>query len=102
MADKISITLPDGSTRELAAGSTTGDVATAIGPRLAKSAVAGHIDGQLVDLATPVDNGAHVDIVPADTPEGRHILRHSTAHVMAQAVCDLWPGAHYAIGPAIE
>ena len=102
MADQIEITLPDASTRTLAAGSTAADVAAAIGPRLAKSAVAAHVGGQLVDLATPVEDGDHVAIVPADTPDGRHILRHSTAHVLAQAVCDLWPGARYAIGPAIE
>ncbi len=102
MADHIEITLPDGSTRELAAGATAADVAAAIGPKLSKSAVAAHVEGRLVDLSTPVDDGNHVSIVPADTPDGRHILRHSTAHVLAQAVCDLWPGARYAIGPAIE
>jgi threonyl-tRNA synthetase len=102
MADQIVITLPDESTRTMPAGATAVDVAAAIGPRLAKSAVAARVDGRLVDLATPLEDGARVAIVPADTPDGRHILRHSTAHVLAQAVCDLWPGARYAIGPAIE
>jgi threonyl-tRNA synthetase len=102
MADQIVITLPDESTRTMPAGATAADVAAAIGPRLAKSAVAARVDGRLVDLDIPVEDGARVAIVPADTPDGRHVLRHSTAHVLAQAVYDLWPGAHYAIGPAIE
>ena len=73
-----------------------------IGRGLAKAAVAATVDGAEVDLATPLPDGATVAIVTADTDEGRYVLRHSTAHVMAQAVCDLFPGAKYAIGPPIE
>ncbi|MEA3076393.1 MAG: threonyl-tRNA synthetase [Actinomycetota bacterium] len=102
MSDVISIRLPDGSSKELAAGATTGDLAAAIGPGLAKAAIAGKVDGVEVDLTTPLADGAEVAVITANTPEGRHILRHSTAHVMAQAVTQLWPGAKFAIGPPIE
>jgi threonyl-tRNA synthetase len=102
MTDDIEISLPDGSTRSLAAGSTAGDLAAAIGPRLSKAAVAAVVDGREVDLARALRSGDTVSIVTADTPDGREVLRHSTAHVLAQAVLDLWPGAHFAIGPAVE
>ncbi|MDQ1401850.1 MAG: threonyl-tRNA synthetase [Actinomycetota bacterium] len=102
MADQITINLPDGSSRELSAGATAADLAAAIGPRLAKAAVAATVDGDEVDLTVPLPDGATVAIVTTDTPAGRHVLRHSTAHVLAQAVTQLWPGAKYAIGPAIE
>jgi threonyl-tRNA synthetase len=102
MADSIRITLPDGSPRSMPAGSTAGDLASSIGARLAKAAVAAMVEGTEVDLTTPLPDGATVAIITATTPEGRHVLRHSTAHVMAQAVCRMWPGARYAIGPAIE
>src|SRR6202040_3728696 len=64
--------------------------------------VASTVDGTETDLHAPLADGATVAIITGDAPEGRHVLRHSTAHVLAQAVCDLWPGARYAIGPAIE
>ena len=102
MADQISITLPDGSARELPAGATPADLARAIGSRLAKAAVAAKIDGDVRDLDTPLADGQQVAILTADTDGGREVLRHSTAHVLAQAVTRLWPGAKYAIGPAIE
>jgi threonyl-tRNA synthetase len=102
MADQIDVTLPDGSTRELPAGSTGADLATSIGRRLAQAAVAVDVDGHSSDLTTPLPDGAHVSVITDSSPEGRHVLRHSTAHVLAQAVTDLWPGAQYAIGPAIE
>jgi len=102
MSDVISIRLPDGSSRELPSGATTGDLAAAIGARLAKAAVAAKVDGHEVDLGVPLTDGAEVAIITANTPEGRHVLRHSTAHVMAQAVTQMWPGAKFAIGPAIE
>jgi threonyl-tRNA synthetase len=84
------------------AGSTAGDLAAAIGPKLAKAAVAAAIDGAPVDLSQPLADGERVAIVTADSDAGRRVLRHSTAHVLAQAVTSLWPGAKYAIGPAIE
>ena len=102
MADEIVITLPDGSSRRLPVGATARDLARDIGSRLAKAAVAATVDGVPVDLAVPLADGQEVAVVTADSEEGRHVLRHSTAHVMAQAVTSLWPGAKYAIGPAIE
>jgi len=99
---EVRVTLPDGSTRTLPEGATAADLAASIGPRLAKAAVAAVVDGAEADLSTRLDGSAQVSIVTADSDAGRKILRHSTAHVMAQAVCDLFPGAKYAIGPPIE
>ena len=102
MSDKqVTITLPDGSERSYPAGVTPGEVAASIGRRLAEAAVAARVDGALVDVGTPITADAQVAIVTAQSPEGLEILRHSTSHVMAQAVCDLFPGARYAIGPPI-
>ena len=98
----ITVYLPDDSPRQLPAGSTGGDLAATIGPGLARAAVAVDVDGQACDLLTELPDGAQVALITAGTEAGRHILRHSTAHVLAQAVTDLWPGAHYAIGPPIE
>ncbi len=102
MSDVISIRLPDGSSRELPAGATTGDLAASIGARLAKAAVAATLNGAEVDLDRPLADGDEVAIITASSPEGRYVLRHSTAHVMAQAVTQLWPGAKFAIGPPIQ
>ncbi len=102
MAGVISVVLPDGSTREMAEGTTAAEFALTIGPRLAKAAVVATVDGREVDLSAPLPNGAEVAIVTADSDAGREVLRHSTAHVLAQAVLRLWPGAKYAIGPVIE
>lgn len=102
MADLITIHLPDGSPRELPAGTNAADLAATIGPRLAKAALAATVDGAPTDLNQPLPDGATVGIVTAESAEGRYILRHSTAHVLAQAVVDLWPGAKYAIGPPID
>jgi threonyl-tRNA synthetase len=101
MADQVKITLPDGSQREYDTGTTPAAIASSIGKRLAKDAIAARVDGDWVDLDRPIDHDAAVSIVTPDTPDGREVLRHSTAHVMAQAVTDLFPGARYAIGPAI-
>src|SRR3954462_3137183 len=101
MAD-ITITLPDGSQRSLAQGATATTVAESIGSRLAKAAVAAVVDGEEWDLGRPLPDGATVAIITGDSEEGRHVLRHSTAHVMAQAVTQLFEGAKFSIGPAIE
>ncbi|MHB1487549.1 MAG: threonine--tRNA ligase [Acidimicrobiales bacterium] len=102
MSEQIEIHLPDGSTKTMPAGSTGADLAAAIGPGLAKAALAAVVDGDEVDLVRPLRHGEVVSIITANSAAGRVVLRHSTAHVMAQAVCELWPGAHFAIGPAIE
>jgi hypothetical protein len=98
----ITVSLPDGSERELAEDATALDLAASIGSGLKKAAVAAVVDGTETDLTAPLRDGATVSIITADTDEGRHVLRHSTAHVMAQAVTRLFPGAKFSIGPAIE
>ena len=98
----ISVYLPDGSSKELEAGATVADCAAAIGAGLAKAAVAGKIDGELVGLDAPLADGAQVEIVTKTSPEGLGILRHSTAHIMAEAVQELFPGAQIAFGPQTD
>lgn len=98
----ITVSLPDGSERELPDGSTALDLAASIGSGLKKAAVAATINGTDTDLTTEVSNGDVIAIITNNTDEGRHVLRHSTAHVLAQAVTLLYPGAKFSIGPAIE
>ena len=98
----ILVRLPDDSTRELSAGSTGIELAQAIGKRLAQAAVATVIDGVESDLGVALVDGAKVSIITSDSDAGRHVLRHSTAHVLAQAVVQLFEGAKFSIGPAIE
>ena len=88
MAD-ISVLLPDGSARSVPVGATIADVAASIGSRLAKAALAGTVNGEEVDLSTVVEDGVTVSVITADSDAGRHVLRHSTAHVLAQAVVQL-------------
>ena len=102
MAGDVKVRLPDGSQKELPGGTTALGLAESIGPRLAKAAVAATVDGHEVDLSSALPDGAEVSVITAASPAGRAVLRHSTAHVLAQAVLRLWPGAHYAIGPVIE
>jgi threonyl-tRNA synthetase len=99
---EIKVELPDGSPRTLEEGSTALDLARSIGPRLAKDAIAATVNGTLTDLSASLSNGDQVSIVTPASDDGREVLRHSSAHVLAQAVTRLWPGAHYAIGPAIR
>ena len=96
------VKLPDGSAKELRDGATIADVAASIGAGLAKAALAGKIDGALADLNTPVPDGATVEIITDKSPEATGIMRHSMAHVMAEAVQALYPGAQIAFGPATE
>ena len=98
----INLTLPDGSIREYADGVTGAEVAAGIGAGLAKAAVAVKVDGEAIDLMRPISADGSIEIVTENTEAGRHVLRHSAAHVMAQAVLDLYPGAKFAIGPPIE
>ena len=101
MAD-ITVSLPDGSTRTLPSGATAADLAADIGSGLARDAIAAVIDGEERDLVVALADGATVEIVTPSTDRGLETLRHSTAHVLAQAVLGLWPGATFAIGPPIE
>lgn len=100
--EMASVTLPDGSKREYEGPVTVAQVAASIGAGLAKAALAGRVDGKLVDLSHVIDGDAAVAIITARDPEGLEIIRHSTAHLMAQAVKELFPEAQVTIGPAIE
>ncbi|OWY60079.1 hypothetical protein B7486_71130, partial [cyanobacterium TDX16] len=100
--DEISVTLPDGSTRTLPAGSTAGDLAGSIAKGLLKKAVIAEVDGIERDLVWPLADGNAVSIITQESERGRFTIRHSTAHVLAQAVLDLFPGATFGIGPPIE
>ena len=100
--EMASVTLPDGSKREYEGPVTVAQVAASIGAGLAKAALAGRVDGKLVDLSHVIDGEAAVAIITARDPEGLEIIRHSTAHLMAQAVKELFPEAQVTIGPAIE
>ncbi|WAH38338.1 threonine--tRNA ligase [Alicyclobacillus dauci] len=102
MANEVVIHLKDGSERRLPAGSTYADVAAGISPRLAKEAVAAKANGQVVDLSREIEDGAQVELLTLKDPEGLDVMRHSTAHVMAQAVARIFPGTKFAIGPVIE
>ncbi|HET7437715.1 MAG TPA: threonine--tRNA ligase [Thermoanaerobaculia bacterium] len=98
----MQVQLPDGSLKEVPENATIADVAASIGKRLAKDAVAGKIDGKVVDVYTPVPDGAKVEIVTPKSEDGIDTIRHSTAHLMAMAVQELFPGTQVTIGPVIE
>jgi threonyl-tRNA synthetase len=98
----IAITLPDGSKREFAQPVTVAEVAASIGPGLAKSALAGKVDGKVVDLSHRIEADAPLAIITDKSPEGLEVLRHSTAHLLAYAVKELFPEAQVTIGPVIE
>jgi threonyl-tRNA synthetase len=102
MSDVISVQLPDGSSRELPGGASAADLAAEIGPRLAADALIAVVDGIEQDLDRPLTDGSVVEIVTPGSPRGLHTIRHSTAHVLAQAILDLYPGTQLAIGPPIE
>ncbi len=101
-SDNIAVTLPDGSVRSVARGATVRQVAEQIGPRLARDAVAGKVDGNVVDLVTPLDRDAKLEILTWKSPDTVPIYRHSTAHLTAQAVKRLFPEVQIGIGPPIE
>ena len=98
----IKATLPDGRVLEVEKGTDFGQLAAQIGRSLAKAAIAGKKNGELVDLSTPLLEDSQVEIVTLESPEGREIYRHSSAHILAQAMQELYPGTKLGIGPAIE
>src|SRR6266704_2832051 len=98
----MQIELPDGSQRDVPEGATVADIAASIGKRLAKDAIAGRVNGKVVDVYAKVPDGAKVEIVTPNTDAGLDTIRHSTAHLMAMAVQELFPGAQVTIGPVIE
>lgn len=100
--NQVTVTLPDGSTRQLPTGTPVRQVAEDISPRLAKAALAAAVGDRMVDLTHPLDEDAAVRIITKDGPEALHLYRHSTAHLMAAAVTALFPEAQCGIGPPIE
>ncbi|MDE2411103.1 MAG: threonine--tRNA ligase [Sphingomonadales bacterium] len=103
MSEVLKISLPDGSVREMPVGSTPADVAAAIGPGLAKAALAARIDGELVDLSRPFNGDASLALVTArDEADALELARHDYAHVLAEAVQALWPGTQITFGPATD
>src|SRR3954465_16045020 len=96
------ITLPDGSVRQFDAPVTGTTVSEAIGPGLARAALAMKLDGKAVDLATQVDHDADVVFITPRAPDALGLIRHDAAHVLAEAVQELYPGTQVTIGPAIE
>lgn len=98
----VNITLPDGSRREFESAPTVAEVAASIGAGLAKATLAGKVDGKLVDSSFRIDHDASLEIVTEKSPDALDILRHSTAHLLAQAVQRLFPGAQVTIGPVID
>ena len=98
----IQIALPDGSQRGYDHAPSVREVAASIGPGLAKAALAGRVDGKLVDLGRAIEHDARLEIITEKSPEALEIIRHSTAHLLAQAVQRLFPGAQVTIGPVID
>src|SRR3954470_17170686 len=101
-APMVNITLPDGSVRQFENSVTVRDVAASIGPGLAKAALGGKVDGKLVDTSFRIDGDAKLAIVTDKDAEGLDLIRHSTAHLLAYAVKELFPEAQVTIGPVIE
>lgn len=102
MADVVKVTFPDGAVKEFARGTTTEDIAASISPGLKKKAIAGKLNGQPIDLRWPINEDGAIEIVTPDRPEALEIMRHSTAHLMAQAIKRLYPQVKLGVGPVIE
>src|SRR6476619_8070525 len=100
--EKIVVRLPDGNELELPAGASGADAAAAIGPGLAKAALAIRVDGELGDLSAPLPDGVEIGILTDRDPEALALIRHDAAHVMAEAVQELYPGTKVTIGPVID
>lgn len=102
MADMIQLTFPDGAVKEFAKGTSTEEIAQSISPGLRKKAVAGKLSGNLVDLKAPLEEDGDIAIITPESEEALEVLRHSSAHLMAQAVKRLYPDAKLGVGPVIE
>ena len=98
----IQVTFPDGAKRAYEPGVSGLDIAKSISPSLAKRTVAAVRDGELVDLADPIDRDAALEFISRDDPRALELIRHDAAHVLAEAVQSLWPGTQVTIGPVIE
>src|ERR1700739_4911769 len=102
MSESFNITLPDGSQKTVPTGSAPLDIAKSIGPRLADDAVVARVDGQLWDLTRPFENDAKLEILTSKNPEALQVYRHSTAHLLAAAVLELFPETKLGIGPPTD
>src|SRR5207249_8918183 len=98
----IQLTFPDGTVKEFPQGITALEVAKSIGPRLASDALVAKVDGRLVDLSSPIESSSPIQFVTPSSPEGPEVYRHSSAHLLAAAVLELFPDAHPGIGPPTE
>lgn len=102
MSDAVKISFPDGAVKEYQAGTTTEDIAASISPGLRKKSLAGKFNGELIDLKTPIDQDGSIEIVTIDSPDALEIIRHSSAHVLAQAIKRIYKDVKLGIGPVIE
>ena len=102
MADMIQLTFPDGAVKEFERGTTTADVAGSISPGLKKNALAGKLNGELIDFTRPIEEDGMIEIITPNSDEALEILRHSTAHLLAHAVHRLFPETKFGVGPVIE
>ncbi|WP_339147205.1 MULTISPECIES: threonine--tRNA ligase [unclassified Sutcliffiella] len=102
MSELMKITFPDGAVKEFERGTTTEDIAASISPGLKKKAIAGKHNGELIDLRSPIENDGEISIIMQDSNEALEIMRHSTAHLMAQAIKRLYGNVKLGIGPVIE
>ncbi len=100
--EKIKVTFPDGSVKEFTKGVTTEDIAGSISTSLKKKAVAGKVNGKVIDLYSPINEDATVEVVTLDSEDGLEVYRHSSAHLLAHAIHRLYPGTKFGIGPVIE
>ena len=99
---QIEITLPDGSKQSVAAGATPLEIAKSISPRLADAALVARVNGELYDLERPIDTNASIQILTNKDPDALQVYRHSTAHLLAAAVLELYPETKLGIGPPID
>src|ERR1051326_7558925 len=102
MAQTIALTFPDGARREYPAGTTGLDVAKGISPSLAKRTIAMALDGTVADLTDAIEKDAKIEFLTREDPRALELIRHDTAHVLAEAVQSLWPGTQVTIGPVID
>ncbi|GAB6256505.1 threonine--tRNA ligase [Peribacillus sp. NPDC101481] len=102
MSELLKISFPDGAVKEFAKGTTTEDIAASISPGLRKKSIAGKFNGELYDLKRPIEQDGSIEIVTQDTADALEVLRHSTAHLMAQAIKRLYKNAKFGVGPVIE
>lgn len=102
MSDMVKITFPDGAVKEFAKGTTTEDIAASISPGLKKKSLAGKLNGKEIDLRTPINEDGTVEIITEGSEEGLQIMRHSAAHLLAQAIKRIYKDVKFGVGPVIE